>query len=99
VNWRVNSTIQLLKQLVSNVSGYSNNNGYICNVKYLIFCFMLTRTQVFDALEKMPEQFSIDQLFDKLVFVNKVEIGLAQSENGQVNSKEQAKQKLSKWLK
>ena len=60
---------------------------------------MLTRTQVFDALEKMPEQFSIDQLFDKLVFVNKVEIGLAQSENGQVNSKEQAKQKLSKWLK
>jgi len=60
---------------------------------------MLTRTQVFDTLEKMPEQFSIDHLFDKLLFVNKVEIGIAQSENGQVNSKEQAKQKLSKWLK
>ena len=56
---------------------------------------MLTRTQVFDTLEKMPEQFSIDQLFDKLLFINKVEIGLAQSENGQVNTKEQAKQKLS----
>jgi len=74
-------------------------NDYICNVKYLIFCFMLTRTQVFDTLEKMPEQFSIDQLFDKLLFISKVEIGLAQSENGQVNTKEQAKQKLSKWLK
>ena len=60
---------------------------------------MLTRTQVFDTLEKMPEQFSVDQLFDKLLFVNKVEIGLSQSENGQVNTKEQAKQKLSKWLK
>jgi hypothetical protein len=59
---------------------------------------MLTRTQVFDTLEKMPEQFSIDQLFDKLLFTNKVEIGLAQSENRQVNTKEQAKQKLSKWL-
>jgi len=45
------------------------------------------------------EQFSIDYLFDKLLFINKVEIGLAQSENGQVNTKEQAKQKLSKWLK
>ena len=56
---------------------------------------MLTRTQVFDTLEKMPEQFSIDQLFDKLLFINKVEIGLAQSENRQVNTKEQAKQKLS----
>jgi len=60
---------------------------------------MLTRTQVFDTLEKMPEQFSIDQLFDKLIFINKVEIGLSQSANGRVNSKEQAKQKLSKWLK
>ena len=60
---------------------------------------MLTRTQVFDTLEKMPEQFSIDQLFDKLIFINKVEIGLSQSSNGQVNSKEQAKEKLSKWLK
>ena len=60
---------------------------------------MLTRTQVVDTLEKMPEQFSIDQLFDKLLFINKVEIGLDQSENGQVNTKEQAKRKLSKWLK
>jgi hypothetical protein len=60
---------------------------------------MLTKTQVFGTLEKMPEQFSLDQLFDKLLFINKVEIGLLQSENGQVNSKEQTKQKLSKWLK
>jgi len=60
---------------------------------------MLTRTQVFDTLEKMPEQFSLDQFFDKLLFINKIEIGLAQAENGQVNTKEQAKQKLSKWLK
>ena len=56
---------------------------------------MLTRTQVFDTIEKMPEQFSLDQLIDKLLFINKVEIGLSQSANEQVNSKEQAKQKLS----
>ena len=60
---------------------------------------MLTGTQVSDTLEKMPEQFSLDQFFDKLLFINKVEIGLSQSANGQVNSNEQAKQKLSKWLK
>jgi len=60
---------------------------------------MITKTQIFDTVAKMPEQFSIDQLFDKLLFINKVEIGLSQSANGQVNSKEQAKQKLSKWLK
>jgi len=59
---------------------------------------MLTRTQVFDTIEKMPEQFSLNQLFDKLLFINKVEIGFAQSENGQVNTKEQAKQKLSNLI-
>jgi len=60
---------------------------------------MLTRTQVFDTLETLPEQFSLDDFFDKLLFINKVQIGLSQSANEQVNSKEKAKQKLSKWLK
>ena len=60
---------------------------------------MLTKTQVIDTLKQMPENFSIDQLFDKLNFINKVEMGLSQSANHQVNTKEQAKEKLSKWLK
>ena len=60
---------------------------------------MLTKIQVIDTLKQMPENFSIDQLFDKLNFINKVEMGLSQSANGQVNTKEQAKEKLSKWLK
>ena len=60
---------------------------------------MLTKAQVFNSVEKMPEQFSIDQLIDKLIFIDKVEIGLKQSESGNINTKEQAKEKLSKWLK
>ena len=60
---------------------------------------MPTKEQVFSTVEKMPEQFSIDQLIDKLIFIEKVEKGLEQSESGNVNTKEQAKQKLSKWLK
>lgn len=60
---------------------------------------MLTRTQVNDIVKRLPEEFSIDQLVEKLVFIDKVKTGLSQSEQGNVNSKEQAKQKLSKWLK
>ena len=60
---------------------------------------MLSRTQVFNTVERLPEQFSIDQLIDKLIFIDKVEIGLEQSMLGNVNTKEQTKQKLSKWLK
>ena len=60
---------------------------------------MLTKAQVFNSIESLPEQFSIDQLIDKLMFIDKVEFGLKQSESEKVNTKEQAKQKLSKWLK
>jgi hypothetical protein len=60
---------------------------------------MLTRTQVYNTIEKMPEQFSIDQLIDKLLFIDKVETGLSQSKGGSVNTKEQTKQKLSNRLK
>jgi len=60
---------------------------------------MLTKAHVFSTVEKLPEQFSIDQLIDKLMFTNKVETGIVQSKSGNVNTREQAKQKLSKWLK
>lgn len=60
---------------------------------------MLNRAQVFSTIETLPEEFSVDQLIEKLIIVEKVEKGLAQSELGRVNTKEQAKQKLSKWLK
>jgi len=59
---------------------------------------MLTRNQVFDTLKLMPEHFSIDQLFDKLIFINKVETGLSQSAREQINTKEQAKEKLSNYF-
>ena len=60
---------------------------------------MLNRTQVFNTVEKLPDQFSIDQLINKLIFIDNVETGLKQSLLGNVNTKEQTKQKLSKWLK
>ena len=60
---------------------------------------MITKAQVFNTIEKLPEQFSIDLLFEKLLFIDKVEMGLKQSEAKQVNTKSEAKQKLSKWLK
>jgi len=55
---------------------------------------MLTKTQVHNTVDKLPESFSIDQLIDRLLFIEKVETGLKQSEMGLVNTKEQTKQKL-----
>ena len=59
---------------------------------------MLTKTQIFDTVEELPERISLDELIDKFIFVEKVNIGLEQSKNGMVCSEEDARKKLSGWL-
>jgi len=60
---------------------------------------ILTREQMHRTIDNLPESFPIEQLMEQLVFVKKVETGLVQSQKKQINSKEQTKEKLSKWLK
>lgn len=60
---------------------------------------MITKTQLIDTLDKLPENFTIDQVIDHLIFVEKVQNGLKDSANGRINSKEEAKEKLKRWLK
>lgn len=60
---------------------------------------MITKTQIINSLSKLPENLTIDQIVDHLIFIEKVEKGLEDSIDGRINSKDEAKEKLSKWLK
>ncbi|MDX2303779.1 MAG: hypothetical protein NW226_13320 [Microscillaceae bacterium] len=60
---------------------------------------MLTKQSVIESLEKMPEKFSIDDLMDQLIFLQKVEKGLVQSESGEVYSTEETKKILKDYDK
>ena len=60
---------------------------------------MITKTQLISTLEKLPENLTIDQVIDHVIFIEKVQKGLEDSENGRVYTKEEARKKLSKWLK
>ena len=60
---------------------------------------MITKTQLISTLEKLPENLTIDQVIDHIIFIEKVQKGLEDSENGRVYTNEEAKKKLSKWLK
>jgi hypothetical protein len=60
---------------------------------------MITKTQLINTLDKLPENLTVDQVIDHLIFIEKVQNGLEDSEKGRINSKEEAKQKLSKWLR
>ena len=60
---------------------------------------MLTKKSVIRTIAKLPDNFGLDVLIDKLIFTEKVEKGLDQSMKNQVVSETQAKKKLAKWLK
>lgn len=60
---------------------------------------MLTKEKILQTLKDLPDTFSIDELFDRIVLLNKIEMGVGQSKSGQVNTTDQARDKLKKWLK
>jgi hypothetical protein len=60
---------------------------------------MITKTQLISTLEKLPENLTIDQVIDHIIFIEKVQKGLEDSENSRVYTNEEARKKLSKWLK
>ena len=59
---------------------------------------MLTRENVIQHIKTMPENFSIDEFMDKLLFIYNVENGLEQSRNDKVTPHEEVKKKYKKWL-
>jgi len=59
---------------------------------------MLTKTQIFDTVESLSENVLLDELIDKFIFVEKVNIGLEQSVNGMISSEEEVSRKLFQWL-
>ncbi|MCK9421524.1 MAG: hypothetical protein M0Q38_02895 [Bacteroidales bacterium] len=60
---------------------------------------MLTKDNVIKTISKFPDSFTLDELVDKLIFMDKVERGLDQSLNNKVHTHEEAKEGLAKWLK
>jgi predicted transcriptional regulator len=60
---------------------------------------MITKTQIKNSLDNLPENVTVDQVIDQLIFIEKIQKGLDDSKNGRINSKEEAKEKLSKWIK
>lgn len=60
---------------------------------------MITKAQLINSLDKLPENLTIDQIIDHLIFVEKVQNGLKDSQNDKISTVNEAKQKLDKWLK
>lgn len=60
---------------------------------------MISKAQLLNSLNTLPDNISVDQLIEHLLLLEKIQLGLADAKAGKVNSKEEARNKLSKWLK
>ena len=58
---------------------------------------MLTREKINKTINSLPESFTIDELIDQLIFIEKVEQGLRQSAEGKVVANEDVKLMIDKW--
>jgi hypothetical protein len=59
---------------------------------------MMTKEKLIQTIQELPDSFSVEELFDKIILLQKVEIGLQQSNAGQVVTTDEAREKLQKWL-
>ncbi|MBU2884896.1 hypothetical protein KO507_03840 [Gilvimarinus agarilyticus] len=60
----------------------------------------MNKNKVIEALEQLPNEFPTEELIDRLLFVEKVEQGLKDVEEGKVIPLDAAKERFnSKWSK
>ena len=58
----------------------------------------MKKRTVIESINKLPDEFSIDEIIERLIIIEKIEKGRQEVKDGKVNTDEQAKAKLSKWL-
>lgn len=57
----------------------------------------MTKEKVLEAIKDMPKDFQLDELIDKLIFIEKVEEGIKQVSEGQAVPHEDVKKIISEW--
>lgn len=60
---------------------------------------MLTKKKLLQSIKDLPEKFSVEEIMDRIVLLQKIEAGLEQSAKGNILSTESARRRLKKWLK
>ena len=60
---------------------------------------MIIKKQLTLTLEQFPEQFSLEELIDKLILLDKIERGNIQSKNNEVINEEELENEMQKLFK
>jgi hypothetical protein len=59
---------------------------------------MITKAKLIETIDKFPETFSIDELIEKAILIDKIERGDEQSKKGNTISEEELEKEMQKWF-
>ncbi len=59
---------------------------------------MLSKNRVLEIIKRMPNVFTIDELIERLLFIQNVEKGLEQSKKGEIISTKELKKHFSNHI-
>jgi hypothetical protein len=57
----------------------------------------MKREKALEALNEFPQEFNLEELIERLIFVDKVEKGIEQANKGITKSNEEVKEIVKKW--
>ena len=57
----------------------------------------MKRDKVIETVKELPQEFDLEELIERLIFVEKVEKGLEQIKEGKTVPHEQVKEMIKKW--
>lgn len=60
---------------------------------------MLTKARLKKEIDKFPEKFTIDELIEKLILLEKIQEGEKQSDKGEIISENELEKEIEKWFK
>lgn len=60
---------------------------------------MISKAKLIEQIDKFPNELSIDDLIDRLVFIDKLEQRIQESNENEVISEKEMKEEMKSWFK
>lgn len=57
----------------------------------------MTKSKAIETIKNLPDEFDLDTLVKKLIFIEKIEQGLQQAKEGKTKSHEEVVKIVDKW--
>ena len=60
---------------------------------------MITKTKLKETLDHFPDEFTLDELMERVILIDKVNRGDEQSKKGETLSEDELDKEMAKWFK